>query len=125
MFLITRLTFTFLSVLFLSIAKWSAGHIPCSIPDNSSGYVDVRPSAHMFWWLYGSTNPSIPRDQLPLVMWLQVGNLTKINSLIGCLLGTVYMHHACTCCMYAPYNYIHKLCCTVHVLGKDNLRERT
>ena len=42
------------------------------IPDNSSGYVDVRPSAHMFWWLYGSTNPSVPREQLPLVMWLQV-----------------------------------------------------
>ena len=43
------------------------------IPDNTSGYVDVRPSAHMFWWLYGSTNPHVQRDLLPLVMWLQVG----------------------------------------------------
>ena len=42
------------------------------IPDNTSGYVDVRPSAHMFWWLYGSTNSDVPREQLPLVMWLQV-----------------------------------------------------
>ena len=45
------------------------------IPDNTSGYVDVRPSAHMFWWLYGSTNPIVPREQLPLVMWLQVGHV--------------------------------------------------
>ena len=47
------------------------------IPDNASGYVDVRPSAHMFWWLYGSTNTHVQRDLLPLVMWLQVGTCTR------------------------------------------------
>ena len=65
------LTLTLLSVFLLF--RSSAGHISYTIPDNTSGYVDVRPSAHMFWWLYGSTNPNVPRNQLPLVMWLQVG----------------------------------------------------
>ena len=40
------------------------------IYDESWGYVTVRPNAHMFWWLYGSTAPD--RDSRPLVMWLQV-----------------------------------------------------
>ncbi len=42
-----------------------------TIPDQDSGYVDVRTGAHMFWWLYGC-NDSNSRDQKPLVMWLQV-----------------------------------------------------
>lgn len=44
---------------------------PSSIPDQDWGYVDVRPGAHMFWWLYGCTG-SILRQSRPLVMWLQV-----------------------------------------------------
>uniref|UniRef100_A0A672Z149 Carboxypeptidase n=1 Tax=Sphaeramia orbicularis TaxID=375764 RepID=A0A672Z149_9TELE len=31
-------------------------------------YVEVRPGAHMFWWLYSADSPD-----LPLVMWLQGG----------------------------------------------------
>ena len=56
------------------------------IPDNTSGYVDVRPSAHMFWWLYGSTNPDVPREQLPLVMWLQVGLRNRLKDSLNVVL---------------------------------------
>lgn len=67
----------FLSILALlfgsSLASFGFGQIP----DNVSGYVDVRPSAHMFWWLYGGTNLYVEREQLPLVMWLQVGNQNR------------------------------------------------
>ncbi|XP_070703890.1 retinoid-inducible serine carboxypeptidase [Pempheris klunzingeri] len=34
-------------------------------------YVEVRPGAHMFWWLYYADGPSA--EELPLVMWLQGG----------------------------------------------------
>ena len=44
-----------------------------AIPDQDWGYVEVRPGAHMFWWLYGSTHKD-SRDQKPLVMWLQVSH---------------------------------------------------
>ncbi|XP_066560291.1 retinoid-inducible serine carboxypeptidase [Amia ocellicauda] len=37
------------------------------------GYVDVRDGAHMFWWLYYTTNPTHNYTQVPLVMWLQGG----------------------------------------------------
>uniref|UniRef100_A0A3Q2TYB6 Carboxypeptidase n=1 Tax=Fundulus heteroclitus TaxID=8078 RepID=A0A3Q2TYB6_FUNHE len=36
-------------------------------------YVEVRPGAHMFWWLYYPDNPSAQYQDLPLVMWLQGG----------------------------------------------------
>lgn len=36
------------------------------------GYVTVRPEAHMFWWLYKSTNPK-GYANVPLVLWLQGG----------------------------------------------------
>lgn len=26
-----------------------------------------------FYWFYGSNNPTIPRDDLPIVLWLQGG----------------------------------------------------
>jgi hypothetical protein len=41
---------------------------PCRA-DEVWGYVDVRPGAHMFWWLYGTTAPA--RETAPLVLWLQ------------------------------------------------------
>ncbi len=37
-------------------------------------YVEVRDGAHMFWWLYYADNQSAEYDELPLVMWLQVGH---------------------------------------------------
>ena len=100
MFLIAMLT-TLLSVFLLF--RSSAGHLPYNIPDNTSGYVDVRPSAHMFWWLYGSTNPDIPRNQLPLVMWLQVGSFIGLYS---CILGTVYASFYVGY-MYSFTQYVH------------------
>lgn len=36
------------------------------------GYVTVRPKAHMFWWLYKTTN-SQGYTNVPLVLWLQGG----------------------------------------------------
>ncbi|XP_050235496.1 serine carboxypeptidase-like 51 [Mercurialis annua] len=53
--------------------------IASRIQDSSSegedwGYVEVRPKAHMFWWLYRSPyrveNPSKP---WPIILWLQGG----------------------------------------------------
>jgi len=40
-------------------------------PGQKWGYVAVRPEAHMFWWLYMSTNPK-GYTSVPLVLWLQV-----------------------------------------------------
>jgi serine carboxypeptidase 1 len=42
-----------------------------ALPAESWGYVDVRPGAHSFWWLYeaNSTSPA----EVPLIMWLQGG----------------------------------------------------
>lgn len=42
------------------------------VPDEDWGYVGVRSSANMFWWLYGSTSGR-SRVDTPLVMWLQGG----------------------------------------------------
>lgn len=36
------------------------------------GYVEVRPGAHMFWWLYYST-ASEDYTKRPLVLWIQGG----------------------------------------------------
>jgi len=35
-------------------------------------YVNVRPNAHMFWWLYYTTAAEGYKAK-PLVIWLQVG----------------------------------------------------
>ena len=53
----------------------SAALVSGQIHDQSWGYVNVRPSAHMFWWLYGCTDTSVPREDRPLVMWLQVEHI--------------------------------------------------
>lgn len=37
------------------------------------GYVEVRDGAHMFWWLYYADRRSAGNTEMPLVMWLQVG----------------------------------------------------
>ena len=42
------------------------------IPDESWGYVQVRPGAHSFWWLYGA-NTTGARADAPLILWLQGG----------------------------------------------------
>ncbi|XP_063701657.1 retinoid-inducible serine carboxypeptidase-like [Culicoides brevitarsis] len=42
--------------------------------DQDWGYVTVRPGAHMFWWLYYTTNPNVVSyTERPLVIWLQGG----------------------------------------------------
>lgn len=37
------------------------------------GYVQVRPKAHMFWWLYYTTANVTSYYDKPLVIWLQGG----------------------------------------------------
>ncbi|XP_066291918.1 retinoid-inducible serine carboxypeptidase-like isoform X1 [Branchiostoma lanceolatum] len=37
------------------------------------GYVDVRPAAHMFWWLYYKTDKPATSTPTPLILWLQGG----------------------------------------------------
>ncbi|KAF7823318.1 serine carboxypeptidase-like 51 [Senna tora] len=38
------------------------------------GYVEVRPKAHMFWWLYKSPNRvEDPSQPWPIILWLQGG----------------------------------------------------
>ncbi|PRQ33325.1 putative carboxypeptidase C [Rosa chinensis] len=38
------------------------------------GYVEVRPKAHMFWWLYRSPNKvKDPSKPWPIILWLQGG----------------------------------------------------
>ena len=40
------------------------------------GYVDVRPGAHMFYWLYHSDHPD-GYLRRPLIIWLQVGHRSQ------------------------------------------------
>ncbi|XP_003384527.1 PREDICTED: retinoid-inducible serine carboxypeptidase-like [Amphimedon queenslandica] len=66
---------SFFSVSFLALALALCSYNPVLssvIPDEDWAYVDVRPGAHMFWWLYGCSTES-SRDTKPLVMWLQGG----------------------------------------------------
>ena len=65
---------SFVAVLGLLLLICSAQSTAPVIPDQDWGYVDVRTSAHMFWWLYGCTDSSKDREHVPLVMWLQVLN---------------------------------------------------
>ncbi|MFS8007261.1 putative carboxypeptidase C [Helianthus anomalus] len=38
------------------------------------GYIEVRPRAHMFWWLYKSPNRvEEPSKPWPTILWLQGG----------------------------------------------------
>lgn len=64
--------------------KISAGGVLCSslkgfpcpvLGKEAWNYVKVRDGAHMFWWLYYAESQSADFNQLPLVMWLQVGTL--------------------------------------------------
>lgn len=44
-----------------------------TVINKKKGYIDVRPGAHMSWWLYETTAPvSEPTDR-PLAIWLQGG----------------------------------------------------
>ena len=43
------------------------------VPDELFGYVETDPGGFMFYWFYGSTNPNVPRDELPLILWLAGG----------------------------------------------------
>ena len=51
------------------------------------GYVNVRPNAYMFWWLYFYDDPSENYANHPLVIWLQVSdNFQKQNFFLKCTL---------------------------------------
>lgn len=44
-----------------------------AIPEEDWGYVEVRPGANTFWWLYGANTSASIRPTLPLILWLQGG----------------------------------------------------
>lgn len=44
-------------------------------------YVEVRDGAHMFWWLYYADSQTAHYQDLPLVMWLQVGRNTATKQI--------------------------------------------
>lgn len=62
------------SFLFLAAVLVSARSLATA--DESWAYVEVRPDAHMFWWLYSCTSCAQSFENAPLVMWLQVGTCT-------------------------------------------------
>jgi len=44
------------------------------IPDQDWGYIEVRPGAHIFWWLYGKQGSTpTERESEPLIWWHQGG----------------------------------------------------
>jgi serine carboxypeptidase 1 len=61
-----------MSTIFLLVSS-AIFAVRAEIPDESWGYVTVRPGAHSFWWLYGANATPADRPTLPLIMWLQGG----------------------------------------------------
>ncbi|KAG4961217.1 hypothetical protein JHK87_037850 [Glycine soja] len=66
-----------LTLVFLLVILFQEGLVTCMKNEDGSeewGYVQVRPKAHLFWWLYRSPyrveNPSKP---WPIILWLQGG----------------------------------------------------
>lgn len=58
----------FLVISLLAAALFGGG---LCAPKEDWSYVDVRPGAHMFWWLYFTT--ADPSSNPPLIIWLQGG----------------------------------------------------
>ncbi|KAF5189259.1 Serine carboxypeptidase-like [Thalictrum thalictroides] len=90
-----KLLFFFLSiVIFLSLLPGDLA-ITAGTEDGSEqwGYVEVRPKAHMFWWLYKSPyRVEDPSKPWPVILWLQggpgasgvgLGNFLEIGPLDG------------------------------------------
>ena len=67
------------------------------IPNQTWDYVTVRPEAHMFWWLYGST--AADRDSRPLVMWLQVTRDRLRSVTGGCFFPSLKFLTFCVLCL--------------------------
>ncbi|XP_059649897.1 serine carboxypeptidase-like 51 [Cornus florida] len=66
----------FVSLLFSSSLVHADFGITAGTDDGSEqwGYVEVRPKAHMFWWLYRSPNRiEDPSNPWPILLWLQGG----------------------------------------------------
>ncbi|EDV96063.1 retinoid-inducible serine carboxypeptidase [Drosophila grimshawi] len=55
---------------FVALAHGKPGYGP---GEQDWGYVDVRPGAHMFYWLYYTTADVASYKERPLVIWLQGG----------------------------------------------------
>lgn len=41
--------------------------------ENFHGYVQVRPGAHMFYWLFYADGTKVDATEKPLVIWIQGG----------------------------------------------------
>lgn len=70
-----------ISSLFLFFCTWSVfsysvvhGRVGVGSGEQDWGYVTVRPGAHMFWWLYYTTNKDVKSfSEKPLIIWIQGG----------------------------------------------------
>ena len=78
-----------MAILFLVLATFlCVASCQSAIPNEIWDYVEVRNDAYMFWWLYGASS-SQERDQLPLIMWLQVlhnyyVSYLVVSSIVAC-----------------------------------------
>jgi len=85
---------------------FSAAVVSGQIHDQSWGYVNVRPSAYMFWWVYGCTDTSVPREDRPLVMWLQVRqvdiNVCRTSESRLCSRNNIELYHLGDQLKYSP-----------------------
>eukprot|EP01018_Ginkgo_biloba_P021553 Gb_21566 [translate_table: standard] len=66
--------FLFIMLVFAALSNAACAETVRSGTSDGSeewGYVEVRPKAHMFWWLYHS--PGRTTDSWPLILWLQGG----------------------------------------------------
>ncbi|GMP50159.1 hypothetical protein CsSME_00016889 [Camellia sinensis var. sinensis] len=78
-------------------------HLTGGTDDGSEqwGYVEVRPKAHMFWWLYRSPHRvGDPSNPWPTILWLEGGPVctmkipkTKIQCTIhSCIIYLILCH---------------------------------
>ncbi|GAB4824824.1 Serine carboxypeptidase-like 51, variant 2 [Ancistrocladus abbreviatus] len=66
--------FALLSATFLLNGRITAGLVRTRDGSEEWGYTEVRPKAHMFWWLYRSPyRVEDPNKPWPIILWLQGG----------------------------------------------------
>ncbi|PWA35673.1 serine carboxypeptidase-like 51 [Artemisia annua] len=74
--MVTMKVLCFLCVLGFVCSVTLAGNTSGGTTDGSEawGYIEVRPQAHMFWWLYKSPKRvEVPSKPWPTILWLQGG----------------------------------------------------
>jgi hypothetical protein len=91
------------ALLFLAATVYAATvyAAPLALSNESWAYVDVRPGAHMFYWLYQAETS----NQSPLVMWLQGPSMDLIQ-FISMVRESLCLFFFCVCCRW-PGSLLH------------------